>query len=72
MRIYKKKLKDDLSDLKCDICDNSCKTKLDDYEFASLKAQWGYSSRKDGEECNLEICEDCFDKIMDFIKNIKK
>ncbi len=72
MRVYEKKLKDDLKDIKCDFCETSCKTSLGDYEFAQLSASWGYSSKKDGEEYNFDICENCFDKILEFAKTLKK
>lgn len=51
-------------DIVCDVCGASCRTPLDDYEYATLTATWGYHSRKDGETENLDLCEDCFDDVV--------
>lgn len=75
MRKYKKVLKSELSDVICDICSRSCLKSEDDMnsaEFAVIKAQWGYWSRKDGQNFNLDVCEDCFDKIISFAKTISE
>ena len=73
MRKYKKVLKNDLSDIVCDFCSQSCTKQGEDVEtaeFAVINAQWGYWSRKDGENCSLDVCENCFDKIMSFTETI--
>lgn len=73
MREYKKILKNELSDVVCDICSRSClksEGDMNSAEFAVVNAQWGYWSRKDGENSSLDLCEDCFDKIMSFAKTI--
>jgi hypothetical protein len=64
MKKYQKQLRPALSDVFCDGCGKSCKTPLDDYEYATLYAQWGYSSRKDGATSEMELCEDCFDNVI--------
>lgn len=61
-----------LTDVLCDGCGKSCKTPLNDYECATLRATWGYSSRKDGESYSADLCEDCFDNIVAHIKTIKR
>ena len=61
-----------LVDLSCDACGKSCKTALGDYEHATLKACWGYSSRKDGTTCEIELCEDCFDDLIKHVETRKK
>lgn len=71
MRLYKKKLKKSLSDIRCDICKVSCKSSIGDYEHATISAQWGYCSRKDGEEYHIDICENCFDKVIQFVESLK-
>lgn len=75
MKKYKKVLKNEISDIICDVCSRSClKSPEAPYsaEFASLNAEWGYWSQKDGQKCNLDMCEDCFDKIMSFVKSISE
>lgn len=51
-----------VEDVICDVCGRSCKTKCG-YEFALLKAEWGYESRKDTEYHECHICESCYDKL---------
>jgi len=53
----------------CDICGNSCKDKLGNYESASLSADWGYSSGKDGTRYDIDLCEKCFDETIEFLKS---
>jgi len=72
MKKYQEQLRLALVDLFCDVCGKSCKTPIDDYEYAALKAQWGYSSRKDGETCEMELCEDCFDDVVKYLHAHKK
>jgi len=74
MRKYKKKLKDVLEDVICDICGKSCNNSGQEVgfaEFAVLEANWGYFSRKDETRYNCEMCEDCFDKLTNFIEVLK-
>lgn len=77
MRKYRKILKDDLEDIFCDVCGNSCIPSVSNMElnasfaeFATLEARWGYFSGQDGESAHYEICEKCFKKVNDFLKNI--
>lgn len=72
MKKYEEQLRLALVDVFCDVCEKSCKTPLDDYEFGALKAQWGYSSRKDGKTCEMELCEDCFDDVVKHLKQRKE
>lgn len=75
MKKYKKVLKNEISDVICDVCSRSClKSPGVPYssEFASLNAEWGYWSRKDGQNASLDLCEDCFDKIISFVKTISE
>ena len=73
MRKYKKKLKDELYDIVCDICGKTCIIEQDVTmaEFATLEAIWGYYSRKDETRYSCEMCEDCFDKVSSFIDKLK-
>jgi len=60
----------------CDICKQSCNKissgegkNYESYEFATLYARWGYYSNKDLTSSHCHICENCFDKVKDFIEN---
>jgi len=59
-----------LDDIICDICGESCKKNLD-IESAKLFAHWGYDSKKDGDVYDIDICENCFDKILVYLLDIR-
>lgn len=61
---------DVLEDVICDVCGESCKGDLDIYEFSQLSAHWGYASKKDGTYWKSEICEECSDKVKEFIESL--
>lgn len=52
-----------ITDVLCDICDQS--TKL---EFATLSATWGYFSQSDGEQYKLQLCDKYFFDILAVLK----
>jgi len=64
------------SGLICDICGKSCIKKdtgpLGDglIEVAYFGATWGYASRKDGMIWECDLCEDCADKIKEYIASL--
>src|SRR3990172_2012939 len=68
MRKYKTEIVESslLDDVLCDRCGESCKRKIN-YELANITADWGYESRKDCESADLDICENCFDELMEWI-----
>ena len=60
-----------LVDITCDICGKSCRDSADmNYEMACLRGHWGYMSRKDGTRWCCDICEDCADKVKQYIESI--
>ena len=71
MEIKQKVEVEKVVDIQCDICGKSCTTVevCGNIEFATLSAKWGYDTRKDLKEHECHMCEDCFDKIKDFIEN---
>lgn len=60
-----------IDDVVCDICNKSCKDCHENMESASLTAYWGYSSKKDGQQYEVDICENCFDKTLEFFAKLK-
>lgn len=60
-----------VDDVFCDICGSSCKDHMDNMENATLSAYWGYSSKKDGDVYEIDICESCFDKTIEFLSKLK-
>lgn len=72
-----------IADVICDCCGKSCKVfegkitneeRIDngepyyDFEFLSLKTNWGHHSKKDDEIWTAQICEKCVDEKFQFIK----
>jgi len=58
---------------KCDICKKPCNhtTGEDDaFEYAKLHGNWGYSSSKDQQDHECHMCEDCYDKVKEFIESL--
>lgn len=71
MRTYKKVTCEKLDKIYCDRCDKLCTDEVYGNEYAVLEAMWGYASKKDGTKQEFELCEDCFDIVVDFIKSKK-
>ena len=63
---------DEIEDIFCDICCKSCRDAFFDmnYEFSTLSASWGYSSHKDGTNWSGTFCENCSNKIKEFIESL--
>lgn len=66
MQRYQKGMEEEeLIDVICNCCGRSLKKKdkllLED--VCRVRVQWGYFSKKDGENHSFDICEDCYDKI---------
>lgn len=64
-----------LKDVICDCCGKSCGIFLDQahtvtsFECMTLKANWGYGTKKDMERWTAQICEKCVDeKLVPLIK----
>jgi hypothetical protein len=59
---------------KCDICGMSCNASQDEryeaHERASLRARWGYHSRKDMQVHECDMCEDCYDHLVEYIETM--
>lgn len=49
---------------KCDLC-GKVFNNYDEQEGFGLRYEVGYGSRYDGSSINVDICCDCFDKMMD-------
>lgn len=53
----------------CDVCGRNCQEPgYVDTEYAEIKATWGYDSRKDLTYHEIQICEGCFDHVLQFLK----
>ena len=61
MKVMTKQEADVVSDIRYDVCDESC-SPAEGYDplYGTLSAKWGYGSRHDGENYELHLCESCF------------
>jgi hypothetical protein len=78
MRTWKKKSVKVVDDVRCDCCGQSCTKEVPtikpsfDHEYATIEATWGYFSNHDGSQYNIDLCENCFFQVLEFIKNKRK
>jgi hypothetical protein len=76
MKILGKREKTVCVGIECDICGSRCTGDSDAgihgevMEYATLEARWGYFSRKDLDQCQAHFCEDCYDRIVEFIETL--
>ena len=61
MKIMSKQEVDVVSDIHCDVCEESC-SPVEGYgpQVGTLSAKWGYGARHDGEAYEVHLCESCF------------
>lgn len=71
MDVHQKTTKEveELVDVTCDRCGLSCRDKIDmNLEYAEMKAMWGYGSGKDCERHKIQLCEKCYDEMVETMK----
>lgn len=68
MKQFEEQLSIKVSDVICDLCHQSTKDNIGNFEYATLIANWGYSSSKDGDSDEFHYCEKCYDLLLDFIQ----
>ena len=77
MKTSKDKTVKVLDKIYCDVCGECC-TKGDeengwtDHEYATIDATWGYWSNQDGTQYNIEMCENCFNEVLESLKKKRK
>ena len=54
----------------CDVCGESC-NKDYNLESAQLYADWGYESAQDLTTYDIDLCEPCFMRTMEFLRSIR-
>ena len=75
MKITKKVEIDKTVGFICDACGLTCAKAKDEngndegYEYATIKATWGYFSNKDQQRHRCDLCEDCYDRVRGFIES---
>ena len=71
MKTYKKKTVKVLDKIHCDCCGENCSKDID-HEYAELSATWGYCSKQDGTQYDIQICENCFTEVLNHIKDKRR
>lgn len=74
MRTHKTEPKKIVDKILCDCCGESCTITepVVEHEYAELIATWGYFSDQDGTQFNIDLCENCFNDVLGFIKNQRR
>ena len=72
MKTFKLQQKEILDRIFCDVCGECCTDDNCGTESATLSAQWGYLSKKDGQTYQIDLCENCFDMTLKFLKEQRK
>lgn len=49
-----------VTDIVCDVCQLTTRLQSGGLQFATLRADWGYGSKHDGERYEIHLCEGCF------------
>jgi hypothetical protein len=61
-----------VTDVVCDVCQLSTRVQNGGLQFATLRANWGFGSKHDGELYELQLCEDCFFQTVAQIKQNRR
>lgn len=74
MKTYKKKTVKVTDHIYCDSCGKDCTITepTHEHEYAILSATWGYFSNQDGTQYDIELCENCFNEVLELIKKKRK
>ena len=78
MKTWKNKTVKVIDQISCDCCGQSCTKEVPtikpsfDHEYATIEATWGYFSNQDGTKYSVELCEDCFNEVLGFLKDKRR
>ena len=72
MRTYKKVTTKVEDQVICDVCGKICTNDNYGSEYATVEALWGYSSSRDGERFDIQLCENCFGDMLGWMRNKRK
>lgn len=72
MKTFRDKIIQEIDDVNCDVCGKSANTMDMGPSWAELGACWGYGSIHDGYKYDIDICENCFIDVINFIKDKRR
>ncbi|AZE39147.1 hypothetical protein C4K06_6159 [Pseudomonas chlororaphis subsp. aureofaciens] len=61
-----------VTDIRCDVCDESARVASGNLQYGTLEAHWGYGSAHDGERYEVHLCERCFFTTLAFVKQERR
>ena len=65
--LYRTKKKEDMAKglTRCNVCGKTAEQVFEGQMLISIHERIGYGSKHDGSMLDLDICSDCFDKLID-------
>lgn len=72
MKIIGKAEIETVVDVLCDACASSTRIKTGANVYGVVYARWGYGAAHDGERYKLHRCEDCFFRMIAYIKQERR
>jgi len=73
MKTFKEQLRRVVDDVNCDVCGKSTTNNTNiGPDYATLESCWGYGSKDDGTKYNIDLCENCFLEVLNFIKDKRR
>ena len=61
-----------VTDVRCDICDESTRLANGILQYGTLEAHWGYGAAHDGERYEVHLCERCFFTTLAYLKQERR
>ncbi|WP_338805512.1 hypothetical protein V8U11_17260 [Pseudomonas chlororaphis] len=61
-----------VTDVRCDVCDDSTRLVDGNFQYGTLQAHWGYGASHDGERYEVHLCEHCFFSTLAYLKQERR
>ncbi|MNP64402.1 hypothetical protein D3C76_1598920 [compost metagenome] len=63
---------EEVTDVRCDVCDCSTRMGSGNLAYGTLHAHWGYGALHDGEHYEVHLCENCFFTTLTYLKQERR
>ncbi|MGY2413099.1 hypothetical protein [Pseudomonas pergaminensis] len=61
-----------ITDVRCDVCNESTRLENGNLQYETLEAHWGYGSAHDGKRYEAHLCERCFFNTLAYLKQARR
>lgn len=61
-----------VTDVRCDVCEESTRLPDGSLQFGTLQSLWGYGTLHDGERYEVHLCEQCFFTTLSYLKQERR